>query len=258
MELNLNIDIAKSYKSSSQKIRVMTESWVDENIYCPNCGVRIINYENNKPVADFYCPKCTEDFELKSKRNSIGKKLMDGAFRTMIKRLDSSTNPNFFLLNYDHKNFNIINFLVIPKHFFTPQIIEKRKPLAETAKRAGWIGCNILIDQIPQSGRIFYIENFKLKPKSEVTEQWERTLFLKKDSTFESKSWVIDVMKCIDKLGKSEFTLSEVYDCADVLQQLHPENHHIKAKIRQQLQILRDNDYLKFTGKGNYKLSSHT
>jgi type II restriction enzyme len=30
------------------------------------------------------------------------------------------------------------NFFVIPKYFFIPEIIEKRKPLSETAKRAGW------------------------------------------------------------------------------------------------------------------------
>lgn len=254
MELNLNLAIANNYKSQSQKTRVMTESWVGENIYCPSCGSKILNYENNKPVADFYCPKCVEDFELKSKRKSIGKKLVDGAFDKMIERLGSSTNPNFFLLNYDQVNFSIINFLVIPKHFFTPRIIEKRKPLAKTAKRADWIGCNILIDQIPQSGRIFYIENHNLKSKSEVTERWEKTLFLEKDSNFESKGWVIDVMRCIDHLGKTEFSLSEVYDFADILQQMHPENHHVKAKIRQQLQVLRDNDYLKFTDRGNYKL----
>jgi type II restriction enzyme len=76
----------------------------------------------------------------------------------MIERLQSDTNPNFFFLNYT-KNYEISNFVVIPKHFFTSEIIEKRKPLSETARRAGWTGCNILLSPIPESGKIFYIKN---------------------------------------------------------------------------------------------------
>jgi len=34
----------------------------------------------------------------------------------------------------------------------------------------------------------------------------------------------------------------------------HPDNHHIKAKIRQQLQFLRDKGYLQFFGSGKYKV----
>ncbi len=68
----------------------------------------------------------------------------------MIKRLQSVNNPNLFFLNYDEKLF-IKNFVIIPKHFFVPEIIEQRKPLPETAKRAGWIGCNILFSKIPES-----------------------------------------------------------------------------------------------------------
>jgi len=76
----------------------------------------------------------------------------------MIQRLQSSSNPNFFFLNYT-KNYEVSNFLVIPKYFFTPEIIEKRKPLSENANRAGWVGCNILLSPIPESGKIFYIRN---------------------------------------------------------------------------------------------------
>lgn len=33
----------------------------------------------------------------------------------------------------------------------------------------------------------------------------------------------------------------------------HPENNHIKDKIRQQLQFLRDEGLVEFTTRGNYK-----
>jgi len=61
-------------------------------------------------------------------------------------------------------------------------------------------------------------------------------------------------MRCIDKLGKKKFTLDEVYAFENKLSLLHPENRHIKDKIRQQLQVLRDKGYLEFTSRGNYRL----
>jgi len=49
------------------------------------------------------------------------------------------------LLNYDLARLAVSNVFVVPKHFFVREIIEERKPLAPTARRAGWIGCNILL-----------------------------------------------------------------------------------------------------------------
>jgi type II restriction enzyme len=108
-------------------------------LYCPSCGNKISEYENNKPVADFYCSMCQEDYELKSKKDNIGKKIVDGAYSTMIQRLQSDSNPNFFFLNYDKNNLNVTNFIVIPKHFFIPEIIEKKKTLIFFSK-ASWLG----------------------------------------------------------------------------------------------------------------------
>ena len=62
-------------------------------------------------------------------------------------------------------------------------------------------------------------------------------------------------MRCVDKLDKKEFTLNEVYAFENELSLLHPENRHIKDKIRQQLQFLRDKGYLDFVSRGNYQLT---
>lgn len=149
MQLYLNPKLAVGYKNSSQKIRILTEAWVASYIFCPSCGHRIDKYENNRPVADFYCRICKEEFELKSKKESNTKKIVNGAYSTMIERLESNQAPNFFLLNYTLQNFEISNFFVVPKYFFVPDIIEKRKPLSENARRRGWVGCNIqLIDDL--------------------------------------------------------------------------------------------------------------
>lgn len=255
MNTSFDLKIANSYKSNSQKIRVLTEDWVDKQVFCPACGENIDNYENNRPVADFYCPNCSEEYELKSKKDSMGTKIVDGAYIKMIERLTGNNNPNFFFLNYNPVQYSVFNFLVIPKHFFIPNIIEKRKPLSETAKRAGWVGCNILLQDIPQSGRIFYIKNGKQEEKNKILDSWQKTLFLRDSNKIELKGWILDVMNCIDRLGKKEFALDEIYAFADLLSQKHPGNKHIKDKIRQQLQLLRDKGYLKFISRGKYKIS---
>lgn len=212
-------------------------------------------FPNNQPVADFQCLNCGEQFELKSKKDNLGTKIVDGAYMTMIARLRSSNNPNFFFLNYDQHGYSVKNFMVIPKHFFVPEIIEKRKPLAKSAKRAGWTGCNILLRSIPETGKIFYIRNGQVESKKHVLSSWRKTLFLRDEKALPAKGWLLDVMRSVEKIGKKEFFLDDLYSFENNLQKLHPENRHVKDKIRQQIQVLRDKGYLTFTAKGQYRLT---
>jgi len=254
MELLLDKNLAINYKNQSQIARILTENWVQKEIFCPNCGNKIENYTNNKPVADFYCKKCSEDFELKSKKGKIGKKITARAYSKMIERLDSKQKPHFFFMGY-LTTLLVDDFFVVPKYFFVPEIIEKRKALAETARRAGWIGSNILFFKIPTAGKIFYIENGEEISKKEVLQKWQKTVFLKKIDKPELKGWILDTMNCIESLEKKEFSLSEIYQFENDLEKIHPENKNIKAKIRQQLQFLRDKGYLEFIATGKYKLT---
>lgn len=257
MILNFDKKLIADYKSPAQKARVLTESWVGCQIFCPNCGcLKIDKYPNSRPVADFYCSNCKEDYELKSKQNIIGTKIVDGAYRTMMERLRSSENPNLFLLSYSLRNLEVLNFLVVPKHFFTPEIIEKRKPLSPTAERAGWVGCNISLQGLPSAGKIFFVKNHIVEPKEKVLSQWQKTLFLREEKEIDAKGWTLDIMKCVDKLNKKYFTLDDVYIFEKKLGRKHPENKHIKDKIRQQLQILRNKGYLDFISRGCYRFSN--
>ena len=61
-------------------------------------------------------------------------------------------------------------------------------------------------------------------------------------------------MKCIERLDKKEFLLQDIYDFENDLNLLHPENNNIKAKIRQQLQLLRDKNYFEFLERGKYRI----
>ena len=253
MNLNLDKSLIQNYKSAAQIARVLTENWVKENAYCPNCGEVLSKFKNNRPVADFLCNKCLEEFELKSKNShTIGKKIVDGAYSTMIERILSKNNPNFFFLTYDKSTLEVLNFLIIPKFYFIPDIIEKRKPLSQNARRVGWVGCNIDLRRIPESGRIFIVRQKKIIDKNIVRENWRKTLFLK-NKKGESKGWIIDIMTCVDKIEGEYFTLDDIYRFEEYLKEKHPKNNFIKDKIRQQLQILRDKGFIKFLGNGRYK-----
>lgn len=253
MNLNLDLKIANNYKNNSQVARIITEDWVLNQVFCPNCGGSIDGYENNKPVADFYCKKCVEDFELKSKKGKIGKTISAGAYSKMIERINSAQNPHFFFMGY-LDSFTVDNFLVVPNYFFVPEIIEKRKALAEKAKRAGWVGSTILFSKIPDSGKIYYVANGVEIPKKEILIKWQKTAFLKNINKIESKGWLLDIINCIESLKVRNFLLSDIYNFEKDLLILHPENKNIRPKIRQQLQILRDKGYLKFLDRGNYQL----
>ena len=253
MQLELDTSKAEGYKNKSQIARVLTEDWVKTNAYCPNCGQDYLDdFANNRPVADFFCGNCQEQFELKSKKGNSSRKIVDGAYQTMIERISSDNSPNFFLLNYSGERYDVRNFLVVPKHFFTAHIIEKRNPLSPTAKRAGWEGCNIVLESIPESGKIFYVKDRDVADKQEVLSSWQKTAFLRQTSQA-SRGWLLDILGCLEKIPTQQFTLQDVYAFEDHLAALHPENNFIRDKIRQQLQFLRDKGYIKFVSRGLYQ-----
>jgi type II restriction enzyme len=47
--------------------------------------------------------------------------------------------------------------------------------------------------------------------------------------------------------------LDDVYAFEGELRSRYPQNKHVKPKIRQQLQVLRDKGYIDFLGNGRYR-----
>lgn len=251
MNLSFDIDLAKTFSSNSQKARVLTENWVARNMYCPVCGRNhIIHFKANRPVADFYCDDCKSEFELKSRNGSLGKMINDGSYEKMIERINSLNNPDFFFMTYN--NNMVTNLLLVPRFFFTPEIIMERKPLKEGARRAGWIGCNINISEIPDCGKIFIIKNNIIVNEQHVIKHYAHATKLKTDIV-KNRGWLFDTIKCIDYIHAENFSLKDVYAFEDILKTKHPDNNYIKDKLRQQLQFLRDKGYIDFLGNGNYR-----
>lgn len=251
MNLYFDTNLAQCYHSSAQKARVLTEAWLKNNMYCPSCGNESFSkFENNSPVADVYCSNCLEEYELKSKiGQTMGNSISDGAYHTMLERIHSSTNPNFFFLSYCKREFKVQELILIPKHFFTADIIIPRKKGLKN--RPNYIMCSIDTKTLPESAKIQIISQQKPIEKSIIIKQWKQHLFIRQYST-EHKGWLFAIMQCLDRIPSQDFSLKDVYFFETELSKLFPNNHNIKAKIRQQLQILRNQGIIEFSRRGYY------
>ena len=226
---------------------------MEEHLFCPRCGnEHLRHFQNNRPVADFICPFCNNQYELKSKQGKLGAKIADGAYDTFIERITSNENPDFLFMSYSIKKMYVTDLIMIPKFFFIPDIIEKRAPLSKTARRAGWTGCNILIGQIPLQGRIDIINNGKEVGRESVIERVALSQNLSIDN-LHARGWLMDILTCVNAIPTDIFSLSDMYRFEAYLFDRHPGNNNVRPKIRQQLQLLRDREVIEFLGKGKYR-----
>lgn len=171
----------------------------------------------------------------------------------MLQKIRTDETPNLIALHYDLSRWRVQNVFLVPHFAFSISAIEKRAPLAATARRAGWVGCNILLTEIPPDARIPLVENGNpINPKS-ARKQYAKVRPLEKLRP-EMRGWTLDVLNLLRSLHKQSFTLADAYSLETHLAALHPANRHIRPKIRQQLQILRDLGLLTFLGDAHYRL----
>jgi type II restriction enzyme len=250
MNLQMDVHLGAGFKSKSQVTRVVSEDWAKSNLYCPACASNQLNQTpNNTKAFDFVCPSCLARFQLKSGKRWDEHRIPDAGYHAMMEAISTDKNPNLLVLHYDN-NWAVRNLLLIPSFFLTASAIEKRQPLSATARRAGWIGCNILLTNIPVTGKIGMIGEGLITEASKVRKEYARA---KPFSSLPSKvrGWTLDVFSIIEALP-NEFALSDVYAYEPRLAELHPDNRNIRPKIRQQLQVLRDLGMVKFLGGGGY------
>ena len=70
--------------------------------------------------------------------------------------------------------------------------------------------CNIDVSSIPEAGKFFLVKNEKVEDKNIIIEKFNKMLFLQR-SNREFRSWLLDVLKCIELLGMPDFTLKDIY-----------------------------------------------
>jgi len=250
MNLLMNGLLASSYHSGAQRARVVTEAWGAINLYCPNCvSPSLSRLKNNTKASDFSCPACGLWYQLKGQQSHIGNRINDGAYGAMLEAIHRDATPNFFFMQYELGSWRVKNLLLIPSFAFPVSAIIKRKPLALTARRAGWVGCNIALNHIPTDARISVVSNGQVATETVVREQYRRVKPLA-EIKVQERGWTLDVLSVVRRLDKTEFKTSDAYAFTRELENSHPDNRHVKDKIRQQLQVLRDRGFLSQPERG--------
>jgi type II restriction enzyme len=233
--------------------RVITEKWCAENVYCAACDSdTLCQQAANAKAIDFRCRNCLQSYQLKGQKHLNLRRVVDGAFSSMLTAVKNDLAPNLLILNYS-PTWTIVNLLLVPSIFFTASVLEKRKPLSPSARRAGWIGCNILLQNIPDDGKIPLVQNESIVSPHLVREKYKETNNLR-SLNWDVRGWTLDVLQFARRIGSPEFVLEDLYRYEAELQRLHPNNQNIRPKIRQQLQVLRDLSLLDFLGAGKYRL----
>lgn len=255
MNLQCRVELGRAYKAGSQIARVLSEDWCGRELYCAACDSDQLSPSKvNTPAVDFVCPGCGQCFQLKSFRAWNQKKIVDAGYESMLRAIRSDRVPNLLILQYSPE-WLVRNLLLIPSVFFSQTIIEKRAPLGPKARRAGWVGCKILLDRIPQDGKIVVVSNGSSVAEQQVRGEFSRVRKLAEVPP-EVRGWALDVLTTIRKLGKTRFSLQELYQLEPYLQRIHPRNQNVRPKMRQQLQVLRNLGLIEFTSPGNYAVRS--
>ncbi len=260
MNLQLNPAVASHYASRSQQARLITEAWANENLFCVACpSEHLVTDRPNTPVRDFTCSVCSAIYQLKSKHLKHGQVVQNSAFGPKIAAIDSGRVPHYVFLEYSRNDWVVTGLFVVPGPFFTRSIVQPTKALKPTARRAGWIGSKILLGKVPLEGRISLVLARTPRDPAVIHQEWKRVEFLRNDKRA-SGGWGAEALSCVRTLvaetGETEFTPQHFYSrFVEQLSRQHPENHHIRDKIRQQLQVLRDGNLLEFqNNRGRYRV----
>jgi type II restriction enzyme len=148
------------------------------------------------------------------------------------------------------------------------------------ARRHGWVGCNFALDRIPIDARISIVRDQIIAPAGEVRDRFRKVKPLSELSVTE-RGWTLDVLNIVRRLGAQgarleevgsatfpaslpsrpsretppvEFANDDIYAFERELETLHPGNRHIRDKIRQQLQVLRDRGFLLHLARNRWQV----
>jgi hypothetical protein len=254
MNLQLPSHLAAKYKkSAAQRARVVTEAWGADNLYCCDCPLDGLSRQAaNTGVIDYLCPKCAERYQLKSQSKKIGSTMAGSNYQKMFEAIVAGFAPNFFLMHYGLPEWLVRDLLVVPKFTITRSAIVLRAPLRASARRKGWEGYTLDLRQIPSAAKIPLVTAGVEREPADVRADFARIAPVREMKT-DQRGWTLDLLRCVEKFGTSEFTTEQSYEFESHLAALHPDNRHVRDKIRQQLQVLRDLGFLEHIEKGRWR-----
>jgi hypothetical protein len=144
----IDIDFTKAshFKSAPQRARVALEAWARLNLWCHNCGnPNLMTLPPNTPVADLVCLNCKLEYQVKSQSRPFYGKIKGAAFEPLRKRVVERNVPDHILIEYDRGRAQVVRVNLIRGIDLTGDRLRKRNPLSSSARRRGWVGCDINI-----------------------------------------------------------------------------------------------------------------
>lgn len=240
------------YVSKSQRIRVSSESWIASHLVCPFCGSRdgVAVLENNYPACDFRCNSCSELFQLKAGCKKNVRKINDGSYSAMLEAFNSRQIPSVLIMTYSYDSWSVTDLKCLPGFLFPRSSIVARKPLSKDARRAGWQGCVYDFSKISSDFFINLVSDGKFVSTEAIAESCNRLMLLR--SASRASVWISEILRLVSSMPEY-FGNDDIYAYADELRLLFPKNHNVEAKIRQQLQLLRDTGYVESLGLGRWR-----
>ncbi len=259
MDLRLDLTVAEGYKSKSQIARRLTEDWATRNLYCLACASAHLDAARaNTAVWDYSCSTCGALYQLKSHDRPFGRRVSNSEYYTKMRAIAAGRAPHYAFLQYSIPAEAVTDLFVVPGHFLSPAVVEPRPPLPPHAKRAGWVGSNILLGQLPEEGRVHVVKAGTSLNPLQVRDDWQRYQFL----AGKRGGWAADVLSCIRVLERvtesKDFTLQDFYRRFEAeLASRHTDNRNVQAKIRQQMQVLAKGRVLSFVNRrGLYRVTA--
>jgi type II restriction enzyme len=193
-------------------------------------------------------------YELKSSARAHTTVVQDGGFDSMMRRMRAQEAPALMLMQYT-PDWCVKKLIAVHPVFMTPAVVRKRdKPHRRPKTGKEYWMCNLNLSVIPPDGKIMVVDEGEARPHALARREFRESMRFQ-EVPLRERGWASLVLAKVRQIGKTEFTLADVYAYEEAMHAVYPDNSHVRPKIRQQLQVLRDLGYLEFLdGRGEYRV----
>jgi hypothetical protein len=141
--IKVNFGEAARYASKGQVARVAIETWAARNVLCWRCNGALIPAPPNTQLLDAICVKGEHEVQVKAFSGVAGDKITGAAFEPIRKRLSEGVLPDYLLISYDRPREIVVLAEYIDGEAIIRERVIRRRALGVTARRAGWVGAMI-------------------------------------------------------------------------------------------------------------------
>ena len=139
---------AARYASRSQVARVAIETWAARNVVCWRCSGALIPAPPNAHLLDAICANGAHEVQIKAFSGIAGDHITGAAFEPIRKRLVEAALPDYLLISYDRPREVVVLAEYVDGETIVQERVASRRPLAATARRAGWVGSVIDLENL--------------------------------------------------------------------------------------------------------------